>query len=248
MSYIFHRELGSGSPIVLLHGFCETNEIWGEFASMLSKHYRLLIPDLPGFGKSELPKNISIDRCAALLWEWLENSGVKSPVIIGHSLGGYVALAMVAQKPDAVAKLGLFHSTANADTPERKANRDKVIQFVKTNGVEPYIKTYVPGLFFKKESPQVKFAYEICKQVKEETLIAFAEAMRDRPARHDVVKDFPRPILIIAGEHDELMPPDKLQELAKMAKKPSFEVIADAGHMGMLENPARSVQILQNFI
>jgi pimeloyl-ACP methyl ester carboxylesterase len=249
MLTINYRELGSGSPILLLHGFCETNEIWGDFATKLSTHYRLIIPDLPGFGKSALPEKVSMDGIAALMWEWLEKKlSLSSVVIIGHSLGGYVTLAMVAQKANQVEKFGLFHSTANADTEERKVNRDKVIHSVKTNGVEPYIKTYVPGLFFRKDSEDVAFAYDICRQVKPETLIAYAEAMRDRPKRHDILKEFPRPVLIIAGEHDELMPPSSLEELSKIAKKPTFKVITSAGHMGMLENPAKSVEIVQNFM
>lgn len=248
MSVINFRELGSGTPLVLLHGFCETNEIWGDLATMLAQQYRVIAADLPGFGKSPLPEHVAIDSVASSVWAWLDELGVVSPAVIGHSLGGYVTLAMAGQRPADISRFVLFHSNASADNDEKKANRNKVIDFVKANGVEPYIKTFVPGLFFNKESAEVAFAYNICKQVSASTLIAYAGAMRDRPARHDVLRSFNRPLLFIAGEHDELMPVAGLEEQARMAKNPVFKVLPRSGHMGMLENPAGSLEIIQNFM
>jgi pimeloyl-ACP methyl ester carboxylesterase len=249
MSSVYHRAMGSGRPVVLLHGFCETNQIWGVFANLLSQRCQLLIPDLPGFGESELPKTpVTIDNIAERMWQWLNELGVTNPVIIGHSLGGYVTLAMAHQRPENVAGFSLFHSTAKADTEEKKKNRDKVIASVNKNGVAPFIDTYVPGLFFRKDSPSIKDVYTIAHSTPAETLVAYTAAMRDRPNRRKVLEDFEKPVLMIAGEKDDIIPLDTLMDQVIQLKKGRLSILSDTGHMGMLESTSRSVEIVTQFV
>lgn len=249
MSSIHYRKLGEGKPVVLLHGFCETNQIWGVFANLLSQRCQLIIFDLPGFGESPLPETpFSIDKVGEIMWQALDSMGIRNPVLVGHSLGGYVALAMTHQRPEGVAGFSLFHSTAKADTPEKKANRDKTIAFVNKNGVGPYIETFVPGLFFNKANPAIKDVYPIAYSTPKETLVAYAEAMRDRPSRRTVLDDFDKPVLIIAGEKDEIIPLDTLMDQAIQLRKGRLSILSDTGHMGMLESPNRSVEIVTQFV
>ncbi|HZY80516.1 MAG TPA: alpha/beta hydrolase, partial [Cyclobacteriaceae bacterium] len=249
MSDIHHRVLGAGQPVVLLHGFCETNQIWGVFANLLSQHCQLLIPDLPGFGQSKLPPTpFSIDQVGERMWHWLDSLNIKKPVIVGHSLGGYVTLAMTHQRPNDVSGFSLFHSTAKPDTEEKKLNRDKVIAFVNKNGVAPFIETYVPGLFYRKDSPSIKDVYPVAYSTTAETLVAYASAMRDRPNRRQVLEDFERPVLIIAGEKDEIIPLDTLMDQAIQLRKGRLSILSDTGHMGMLESTSRSVEIVTQFV
>jgi pimeloyl-ACP methyl ester carboxylesterase len=241
--------MGSGKPVVLLHGFCESNQIWGVFANLLSQRCHLLIPDLPGFGKSALPPTpFSIDNIAELIWQWLDEINIKNPVIVGHSLGGYVTLAMTHQRSDEVAGFSLFHSTAKPDTEEKKLNRDKVIAFVNKNGVAPYIETYVPGLFYQKGSHSIKDVYQIAYTTPAETLVSYASAMRDRPNRRQVLDDFDKPVLMIAGEKDDIIPLDTLMDQAIQLRKGRLSILSDTGHMGMLESTTRSVEIVAQFI
>jgi pimeloyl-ACP methyl ester carboxylesterase len=241
--------MGSGDPVVLLHGFCESNKIWGVFANLLAQRCQLIIPDLPGFGGSMLPSTpFSIDSIGKSMWQWLDSIGVKNPVLIGHSMGGYLTLAMTQQRPDNVAGFCLFHSTAKADTQEKKANRDKVISFVNKNGVAAFIETYVPGLFFNKSLPSIKDVYDVAYGTPAATLIAWAEAMRDRPARRQVLDDFDKPVLIIAGEKDEIIPLDTLMDQAVQLRKGRLSILSDTGHMGMLESTNRSVEIVTQFV
>jgi pimeloyl-ACP methyl ester carboxylesterase len=241
--------MGTGKPVVLLHGFCESNQVWGVFANLLAQRCQLIIPDLPGFGASQLPKTpFSIDDVAEIMWQWLDSINVKNPVLVGHSLGGYVTLAMTHRRSDSVSGFSLFHSTAKADTPEKKQNRDKTIEFVNKNGVEPYIKTYVPGLFFNKENPAMKDVYDIAYSTPAATLVAYTEAMRDRPARRNVLDDFDKPVLIIAGEKDDIIPLDTLMDQAIQLRKGRLSILSDTGHMGMLESVNRSVEIVSQFV
>jgi pimeloyl-ACP methyl ester carboxylesterase len=249
MSSISYRTMGSGKPVVLLHGFCESNQVWGVFATLLAQRCQLIVPDLPGFGASQLPKTpFSIDDVAKIMWEWLDSINVTNPILIGHSLGGYVVLAMTHRRSGSVPGFSLFHSTAKADTPDKKQNRDKTIDFVNKNGVAPYIKTYVPGLFFNKENPAMKDVYDIAYSTPAATLVGYAEAMRDRPARRNVLDDFDKPVLMIAGEKDDIIPLDSLMDQAIQLRKGRLSILSDTGHMGMLESVNRSVEIVSQFI
>jgi pimeloyl-ACP methyl ester carboxylesterase len=249
MSSIFHRTMGIGRPVVLLHGFCESSQIWGVFANLLSQRCQLLIPDLPGFGNSSLPSTpFSIDDIGEIMWNWLDEIKIKNPIIVGHSMGGYVTLAMINQRPDAAAGFSLFHSTAKPDTSDKKLNRDKTIAFVNKNGVAPYIETFVPGLFYHKDSHSIKDVFKIAYTTPADTLVAYAAAMRDRPNRRHVLDDFDKPVLIIAGEKDDIIPLDTLMDQAIQLRKGRLSILSDIGHMGMLESTSRTVEIVAQFV
>lgn len=249
MSSINFRMMGSGSPVVLLHGFCETNQIWGVFANLIAQRFRVIIPDLPGFGSSELlPVPFTLEQVGEQMWNWLDEQKVQNPILVGHSLGGYVTLAMTHQRPEAVGGFCLFHSTAKPDSEEKKANRDKVIASVNKNGVAPFIETYVPGLFFRKDSSLIKDVYPIAYSTKAEALTSYALAMRDRPNRRNVLEDFTKPVLIVAGEKDEIIPVDTLMDQAIQLRRGRLCILSDTGHMGMLESTTRSVEIVTQFI
>ncbi len=246
---IYHRTLGSGPPVLLLHGFCESNQIWGVFANILAQRFEVIMPDLPGFGKSTLPATpFTIDSVATQMWEWLDELGVGNPVIVGHSLGGYIALSMVHQRMEEVPGFCLLHSTAKKDTEEKKQNRNKTIDFVARNGVEPYIKTFVPGLFYDKESPAMKEVFAIANTTPRETLLAYTAAMRDREDRRKVLDDFDGPVLFIAGEKDEIIPLDSLMDQAVQPSNGRLSILSDTGHMGMLESTTRCVEIVTQFV
>ena len=192
MSRIYYQEKGKGHPLVLIHGFCETHEIWDRFADNLSDTFRVLLPDLPGFGKSPLPPTpFTIQDIGLAMLGWMDELHLDRPVVIGHSLGGYVALAMVDVQPGRFPGFGLFHSTAYADSEEKKENRNKVIDFVSRKGVQPFIDTFVPGLFYQKGNPHVMEIHQIASRTPAETLVAYAAAMRDRPSRVALLETFP---------------------------------------------------------
>lgn len=249
MSSIYFAERGSGIPLVLIHGFCENHEIWNHFSEELSLHFRVIMPDLPGFGKSPLPATpFTIDEVGSEMLRWLDESRITRPVVIGHSLGGYVALAMASQQPESFPGIGLFHSTIFADSLEKKQNRDKVIDFVKRNGVEPFIETFVPGLFYKKDNPHQEEVRRIARQTRADTLVAYAAAMRDRPSRESFLATFRRPILMIAGEQDAIVTYEQSSAQVGLMLFPSFYSLPGTGHMGMFENEPMAAKIVTNYV
>src|SRR6478609_4304829 len=115
MSRLSFRRQGSGKCIILLHGFPMNQRVWDDFVPLLSNHYKVITLDLPGFGDSSLPQlPFTIDQVADIVLDWISVEKIHESTIIGHSLGGYVALAMVEKRPELFSGLGLFHSTALA--------------------------------------------------------------------------------------------------------------------------------------
>lgn len=246
---VYYTDQGEGFPVILIHGFCETHEVWSRFAKVLSKDFRVINVDLPGFGKSKsLPEGFSVNDAAAAVNQIIVDLGVTSCIPIGHSLGGYVTLAMVKQKPSLFSAFGLFHSTAYADSEERKASRNKVIEFVSNHGVPPFIETFIPPLFYNKAHPDVSFAVTMALQTRQETLIGYAKAMRDRPDLTSVIKEFNKPIIFIAGEKDTVVPVETLEKQANLAIKADLHVIRDTAHMGMFENEAETLNLIRDFL
>ena len=241
-------ERGIGKPIILLHGFCETHEIFNEFSISLANDYRIIIPDLPGFGNSPLTKEFfTLHDISKTMCDWLDAIHIDSCILIGHSLGGYITLDMANFQPNRFEGIGLFHSTANSDTPEKKAGRDAVNDFVERNGVEAFTKTFVPGLFFNPDHEAVRPVNEIAKLTKARSIIGHNLAMKGRPAHLDFLSNSEKPILIIAGEHDSIIPIATLHEQSRLNAMIQFNALPETGHMGMYECANRASQIIKDF-
>lgn len=235
---------------MLLHGFLETHVIWKEFSENLEKNYRVLSFDLPGFGQSTLPekKPFELSDIADQINEVLLKLAVKDVFLIGHSLGGYVSLAMLASNPEIFSGFCLFHSTARADTNEKKEARTKTIEFVKKNGAPAFTSNFVPPLFADPNHMAVSQVKQIASSTAEETVTLYLGAMRDRPEHTSVLKNSPKPILFIAGAKDSVIPVNTLLEQSKLTQKASIHVLADVGHMGMVEAPAECLRIIRDFL
>lgn len=248
MGEIYFKERGEGFPLILIHGFCETSEIWDALAERLSHDFRVITPDLPGFGNSPLPSGeISIAGIATLLNDWLHQIGISNGVVIGHSLGGYVTLSMVAQKPELIKGFGLFHSTAFPDSEEKKLSRNKVFEFVDKNEVLPFVDTFVPGLFWQKENSSIGHVHSIASKTKKETLLTYTLAMRDRPERTSLLSSYGGESLFLAGRYDSLIPCAVIEDQARLSQRSVFQILENSGHMGMFEDAETTLKVIQGF-
>jgi len=249
MEGIFFRKSGRGKPVILIHGFCETLEIWNGLAESLAESSEVFSIDLPGFGQSRLPPvPFSLADIGEKVLGWIEREQITRPFIVGHSLGGYIALAMAERGPEKIGGLCLFHSTPYPDSEEKKANRNRGIEFVKVNGGGPFVDTFVPGLFFDKKDPAIPIVDKIARNTSQETLLAYTAAMRDRPTSIDIFKKFERPVLILVGDKDAVIPLESVQEYARLANNGLVQILNGAGHMGMFEQPLRVRDILKGFL
>ena len=177
----------------------------------------------------------------------MKEVGLKKPIVIGHSLGGYVTMAMVAQEESFFRAVGLFHSTAFPDSEERKTNRNKVIEFVRSHGATPFIDTFVPSLFYRKDHPAVSAVYQIAAQTSPAAIMAYAAAMRDRPSHIETLKNFDRPVLLLGGDQDQSIPVDIMQEMGRTAKHSILNILPQTGHAGMYENVGGTAEALALF-
>jgi pimeloyl-ACP methyl ester carboxylesterase len=249
MEDIFFRRFGKGKSVLLIHGFCESHEIWNGFAEKLSEFFEIFVIDLPGFGESPLPATpFAIHDVARMLLSWMAEENIVLPFLVGHSLGGYVALSMAEQAQKKISGLCLFHSTPYPDNDDRKSNRNRVIEFVKKNGINPFIDTYVPGLFFDKKHPAIPNVYKIARRTSEKTLLAYTLAMRDRLSSIDFLKEFEKPLLTITGDNDSIISVESVREFGHLAKTSWVHILENTGHMGMFEAPDKALRILSDFI
>ncbi|MEZ4973148.1 MAG: alpha/beta hydrolase [Cyclobacteriaceae bacterium] len=249
MNAIHAERRGKGYPLILLHGFCETGAIWGPMVKLLPEGIEVIAVDLPGFGKSELPKEkFSIADIGSLVIDWIRSMKIPKAVLVGHSLGGYVGLSMLAQAPDLFSEFVLFQSTALPDSAEKRENRNKVIEFVNANGVDAYVRNFIPSLFKIRRDEDINFALKIAFQTQKDTFIGYTEAMRDRPSSEPLLAGKSVPISIIAGGEDTVVPIASLRAQAVANPSIDLKVLEGVGHMGMLEAMQPSASLLSGII
>ena len=253
-STLFFRVEGTPrrTAVVLLHGFAEDGAIWDEQVKALKEQFLLIIPDLPGSGHSSLDTDTSMEDLAEAVKTILDTEAIEKCILIGHSMGGYIALAFAEKYPDRLLAFGLFHSTAFADSEEKKEARRKGIDFIRRNGAAPFIKQSTPNLFsetFRRDHPeQVTGLIERASNFNPESLIRYYEAMICRRDRTEILRNFPRPILFIIGAQDTAVPLISSLQQCYLPRLSYIHILEKAGHMGMKEDVRRSNQYLQDFI
>ncbi|CAN5388009.1 alpha/beta hydrolase [soil metagenome] len=248
MASLFSKDQGSGPTLIFLHGFCETHKIWTDFTHPFADSFRVISPDLPGFGNSEmLQPPFTIDQVGESVANLLIQNEINGAVIIGHSLGGYVGLSLLQNYPQLVQGLVLFHSSVFADAPEKKENRNKIIEFVKKNGVQPFIDTFVPGLFFSKENDGIKQLHDIASTTTKDVLVNYTIAMRDRPDRSSVWSESAIPKLLIAGKEDTSVPIELSRKMSITGRNLKVLELNETAHMGFFEAKSECELIIKRF-
>lgn len=252
-SLLHYTDTGSGMPVILIHGFCESNAFWKDFAGHLSPRFRVIAIDLPGFGESPLKKkDITIEYMADRVHDVVKHLNIDQCVMIGHSLGGYVTLAFAEKYEDKLKGIGLFHSTVFADSPEKRKNRNKTAEFVEKHGSAVFAESFVPSLFYEpnleKFKDTVTWLKTIAASTPAEGIIAATKAMRDRKGRTEVLKNIKVPVLFIIGEEDKAVPLDASLEMASFPSKSVKHILADTGHMGMFEKKEETLKIVEDFL
>lgn len=243
---------GKGRVVVLLHGLLGSREIWKPVIDDLSKSYRVIAIDLPGHGGTAcFGYAHSMDLMATCVKKVLDSLKLKKYVIIGHSMGGYVGLAFADLFPDNLRGLGLFNSTAYPDNEGRKKDRLRTISLIKANKAV-YTKTTIRNLFATKNlrylKEEISFAQAIARQTSKQGIIAALHGMRDRPGRDIILGLVEYPILMVIGEHDNVLPYEPLLEQSRLIKNKSILYLEHDGHFGFLESPKQSNRALRKFL
>ncbi len=258
--HLSYTVYGKGTPVVLLHGYGEDSRIWENQVEFLANHCLLIVPDLPGSGKSTITSkgmeewlpNLSMESLAKSIHELLLIENVSACILLGHSMGGYISLAYAQLFPSQLIGLGLVHSTAYADSDEKKLVRQKSIQFLEENNGYLFFKASMPNLFGKKfkesQAPVIEQLIEQSKVFETSVLVAYTRGMMQRSNKTKVLQSALFPILFVAGPEDIAAPLTDIQAQATVPIKSYLEVIEGVGHMGMLEAPQIMNQHLSRFI
>jgi pimeloyl-ACP methyl ester carboxylesterase len=256
-SRVYYKVLGTGKPVVLVHGFAEDADVWRYQQNELAKQYRLIIPDLPGSGRSGLIEDMSMEGLAGCIkqvidQEFQKENGLAGIIMIGHSMGGYVTLAFAEKYPGLLLGFGLFHSTAFADTEEKKATRRRGIAFIQTHGSPAFVRQSIPNLFT--DNYRIK-NYIILEEMIARyssfdplALSAYYEAMIQRPDRTTVLQSFNKPILFIIGKNDKAIPFEDSMKQCHIPQIAVIEVMENSAHMGMWEEKEKSNEVLLSYI
>ena len=247
---------GEGLPVMLLHGFAETNSIWKNQTTYLSNYCKLIIPDLPGSGKSQMPGtssiNNSIEEFANAVHAIIQNENLEQCIMIGHSMGGYITLAFAEKYPEKLKAFGLFHSTAYADSDEKKIARKKGIEFIEKHGSYEFIKQSVPNLFtedFKMKYPEiVSELIERYNNFHPRSLVSYYNAMMNRPDRTHILKDLKKTVLFIIGEKDSAVSLEHSLQQSFLPELCYIHILENAAHMGMFEDKNHSNEFLNEFL
>lgn len=235
---ISYSDSGKGTAIVLLHGFLENSSMWDYFIPEFSKKYRVISIDLLGHGNTEPMGYIhSMEDNADVVHAVLSELKIRKAVFVGHSMGGYVALAFAELYADNVKGIVLLNSTSRADSDERKANRDRAIKAVKQNYTN-FVRLSIANLFSEQNREKLEAEIESVKLEALKTplqgIVASLEGMKIRKDREVVLHFAPYPILLVLGKKDPVL---NYEESIEQIENTSVKLISfPDGHMSPIEN------------
>ncbi len=232
----------SGVPVVLIHGFPFSHEMWYPQVEALSPHYRVITYDVRGHGKSEVGDGqYTIELFVDDLFGVLDYLKIEKAVGVGLSMGGYIALRAIERNPERFRALVLCDTRSEADTNESKLKRAATIRMVKGAGVEKFAADFVKSVFapqtFERDPETVHFIQDIIEETSPTAIVGTLLALA---ARTDTTASLPNinvPTLILVGEHDTLTPPSAAEAMGAKIANSELHVIPDAAHMSNLENP-----------
>ncbi|MFN2439717.1 MAG: alpha/beta fold hydrolase [Chitinophagaceae bacterium] len=248
---VFYRLIGKGPVVVFLHGFGEDGSIWkNQWKSI--KDYRLIIPDLPGSGSSEMIDDMSMEGLAACVQTILVAENVISCIMIGHSMGGYITLAFAEKFISKLDGFGLVHSTSYADNEDKKIARKKGIDFIAEHGATAFLETAIPNLYGpvtkEKNTALINAHVQSAQSFSKAALAAYYESMIKRPDRTSVLNKTHLPVLFILGKHDATIP---LHDGLKQSHLPMWSyvhILEESGHMGMVEESRKVNSFITSYI
>ena len=247
---IYYTIQGRGSAIILLHGFLENHTMWNAIAPELSKRNKVICIDLLGHGKSgNLGYIHTMEDQAQMIKAVLNSLNLRKYILIGHSMGGYIALAFAELYKQNIKGLCLMNSTAFADNKEKRTNRDRAIKAVKQN-YKTFIRIAIPNLF--SEENRKIFTLEIQQitqealQTSAQSIVASLEGMKIRKDNTSLLKNNPFPIGLILGKKDPVLDFNTHSKLTKNTNTKLIEL--PDGHMSHVENKDQLRNALQNFI
>ena len=235
--------------VVLLHPFPVDGTFWAPMWRELDLPVQVVTPNFPGFGSNTyVPDHVSIVDVADDIAGLIAETGRRA-VVCGLSLGGYIALSLVARHPDVVAGLLLANTRSEADTDEARRNREQAIDTIRIDGFDVWRNAFVPKLLRPHPAPHtLDFAWTLAAGQRPEAVISALLALRDRPDRTADLSAIAVPTVVVAGAEDQVAPRAAMDALASGIPGAQMRVISDAGHLTALEQPETFAEVLRELV
>lgn len=238
--------------VVLLHGYLESMLVWDDFIPLLYKKVRVVTVDLPGHGISVVTGDThTMEFLADTVAEGLKTLGIKRCTLVGHSMGGYVALAFCERYPEMLDGLVLLSSTPYADTLEKAANRRREIELVRAGKKELLARVAPAAGFAKENRTRLQDAIEDLEEqvfvTEDEGIVALLNGMISRSDRNDMLRKTHVSVLFILGRKDEYIPAEAAERMISEHPEAQIAWLENSGHMGFLEEPGAAAQAILDF-
>jgi len=230
----------NGYTIVFLHGYLESLVIWDSLAKELEEEYFVVCIDLPGHGKSyTISEDPSLEKFGDDVISVLNSLEVKNFQLVGHSMGGYLALSMLENYSKRIQSLVLFHSTCFADTDEKKLNREREMELVLSGKKESLFNISIPRLYSNDNletfSVEIEKSLQIALNTSDIGIVSALKAMKGRPDRSEILAKTNVPVLLIGGRNDNLIPFEIMEKMNQLSNGIKLVCLENSGHMGFIE-------------
>jgi pimeloyl-ACP methyl ester carboxylesterase len=250
-----YDDKGPGPVVVLLHGFPLNRTMWSAQEASVGSTYRLIVPDLRGHGETAAPDGVyTMHDMAGDVLDLLDALQIREPIVLGGlSMGGYVALALMARAPERVRALMLMDTRATADSEEAARNREKLAQLVESTGQAGHVvDAMLPKLLSDfTRANRAENVPRVQAMMERTPARALAGALRGMAARPDRTAELARisvPTLVLVGADDAVTPPDEARAMAGALPNARLAIIPEAGHLAPLENPAAASAAILDFL
>jgi 3-oxoadipate enol-lactonase len=249
---IGYDDVGAGLPLVFIHGFPHNRGLWSPQIGALVDHCRCIAPDLRGFGETTAAGPYSMDQYADDVAQLISRLEVSRVVIVGLSMGGYVAFAFWRRYKDLVRGLVLADTRSTADTEEAKRKRYELIALAQERGSDAVAAAQITGMLgstTRENHPDiVERVRQMLAAAPVEGVIGALKAMIDRPDSTPTLPTITVPTLVIVGEEDVLTPPKDARAMHEKIAGSRLELIRGAGHLSNVERPAAFNHVVSEFV
>lgn len=242
-------EQGHGPALVLLHAYPLDRSMWQTQVEAFSPRYRVVTPDVFGFGGSQPPRPWTMAEMGDALLALLDQLKVEKCTLAGLSMGGYIAIPFTLANPNRVERLVLAHTRARADVETEKTARNDMIAALKKDGIAPLPDKMIPRLLAANASEGVrKVVRDSIERASAEASIHAVTAMRDRVDQTANLTRLACPTLVITGDADAIIKVEDSEKMAAAIPGGELRVISGTGHLSNIENPSAFNQALDQFL
>lgn len=245
---------GKGPPILLVHGFPLDHSMWNAQIAALSAHWRVIAPDLRGFGHSEVtPGTVTMEQLADDLTGLLDALGVTEPIVYcGLSMGGYIGWEFFRKHGSRLRGMILCDTRAVADSPETRAARQQSIARLMSDGAEPVAQSMIPKLLtgstLASHPALVSAVHRMIVANNPQGLAAAQRGMAERPDSTALLSEIRCPCLVVVGKLDTISTLEEMRAIASKIPNVRLVTIAGAGHLTPMEQPFHTTSAIEEFL